>query len=221
MMNQNQNRWRVRRTCSIVRKFGIAACGILLGASTVQAQSLFERSSLNQIEQYRDYAARHPGDLLTVVVNESTELENRDQRLMDKAGSSSNRANIDYGFGGDVGSSIGSATFGHSTDSGRNFRGDTEFRSERELIDRFTVVVQAVQPNGNLIIAGERIVSIQGDVRKLKLTGVVRQYDVLPNNLVPSQLIANLDLKLEGAGPEQAYNKQGWFSRRMNRLWPF
>ena len=189
--------------------------------NTSNAQSLFERCSANQIDQFRDYAARNRGDLLTIVVNESTDVENRDERSLDKAGNSSNAAGFNYDVAGDLGSNSGSASFGHTSDSQRAFRGDTEFRSERQLIDRFSVMVHDVLPNGNLIIKGERTISIQGDVRKLSLSGVVRQYDILPNNMVPSHLIANLKIELGAVGLEQAYSKQGWFSRRINKLWPF
>ena len=64
---------------------------VLLGtvAAEARAQSLFERRSTNQIDQYRNYAARHQGDLLFVLINESTDVENRDERSLDKQGSSS------------------------------------------------------------------------------------------------------------------------------------
>lgn len=188
---------------------------------SASAQSLFERRSVNQVYQYRDYAARHRGDILSVLINESTELENRDERSLDKTGSSSNSAGFDYGLGGGIGNTAGNSSLSHATQSQRAFTGDTEFRSERQFTDRFTVTVVDVLPNGNLVISGSRRIAVQGDVRELKLTGIVRQFDILPNNSVPSFMVANLKLELEAQGAEQAYSKQGWFSRRMNKWWPF
>lgn len=199
--------------------------GLVLAFATftdsAEAQSLFERRSNNQIDQYRNYAARHRGDQLSILINENTDVENRDERSLDKKGNSSNAAGFNYAAGGDVGSTAGNASLGHSTSSERGFSGDTEFRSERQFSDRFTVTVQDVLPNGNLVVNGTRSISVQGDVRELRLSGIVRQYDVLPNNSVPSHLVANLKIELVAEGPEQAFSKQGWFSQRMNRWWPF
>ena len=188
---------------------------------SARAQSLFERRSTNQIDQYRNYAARHRGDLLFVLINESTDVENRDERSLDKQGSSSFTNQLDYGFGGALGSSAGNASIGQSGASKRGFSGDTEFRSERQFSDKFTVTVIDVLPNGNMVVSGKRQISVQGDLRELHLTGIVRQFDVLPNNSVPSHLVANLKIQLEADGAEQSFGNQGWFSRSMNRLWPF
>lgn len=194
---------------------------VLCTADQASAQSLFERRSVNQVGQYRDYAARQRGDLLAVLINESTDVENRDERSLDKSGNSSNSAGFDYGLGGALGGTAGDTSFSHSTQSARAFSGDTEYRSERAFSDRFTVTVMDVLPNGNLVVAGTRRIAVQGDVRELKLTGIVRQYDILPNNTVPSFMVANLKLDLDAKGAEQAFNNQGWFSRRMNKWWPF
>jgi flagellar L-ring protein FlgH len=208
-----------------VRAWVIAALTLvslsLTLADEVGAQSLFERRSANQIDQYRDYAARNRGDLLTIFINESTDVENRDERRMDKSSSAAADGDLDYGLDGGLGGSAGAASFGQAGSSGRQFSGDTRFRSERQFSDRFTVSVQDVLPNGNLVVSGSRFISVQGDVRELQLSGIVRQYDILPNNTVPSSLVANLKIELAAQGAEQAFSNQGWFSRAMNRLWPF
>ena len=191
-------------------------------AQTCHAQSLFERRSRNQIEQYRDYAARERGDLLFIMINESTDVENRDERSLDKTGQSSYNGAFNYGFGGDLGSSSGDTSLGHSTQSGRGFSGDSEFRSERRFLDSFTVTVMDVLPNGNLVVSGTRRINVQNDTRELRLSGIVRQYDILPNNSVSSALVADLKIELQAQGAEQAFTNQGWFSKNIvNRFWPF
>ena len=195
---------------------------IVTGSSqTTMAQSLFERRSTNQVDQYRNYSAMRRGDLLSVVISESTDVENRDERSLDKSGNSDVSGGLSYSLGGGLGGSVGSGALNQSSSSSREFTGDSEFRSERQFLDTFTVTVIDVQPNGNLIISGERNISVQGDARTLRLSGIVRHVDLLSNNSIPSRLVANLDIRLVGKGPEQKFNKQGRFSRRMNRLWPF
>ena len=188
---------------------------------TARGQGLFERRSPNQIDQYRNYAARNIGDVLTILINESTDVENRDERSLDKTGSSSFDGSLNYGVGGGLGTAIGNASLGDATSSAREFTGDTEFRSERQFADRFTVSVVDVLPNGNLVVLGIRSITVQGDTRELQLSGIVRPLDVLGGNLVSSRLVANLKIMLEARGAEESFNSQGWLSRKVNRFWPF
>ena len=190
-------------------------------AQETQAQSLFERRSPLQIDQHRAITAKRKGDLLTVIINEATDVEGVDNRSLDKSGSSSVTGDLSYALGAGLGSAEGTATLSQDSSSARNFSGDSEFRSERQFTDRFTVQVIDVLPNGNLVVAGKRNMAVHGDTRKLTLTGVVRTFDLLPGNTVPSNLVANLSISLEGKGPEQKFLKQGWFSRKINRIWPF
>ena len=189
--------------------------------SVLSAQSLFERRSANQIDQYRDYAARNVGDLVTVLINESTDVENIDARSMDKTGQAAYNGTLDYGFGGDLGTRIGNGTIGGAKTSSRGFTGDTQYRSERQFTAQFTATVTDVLPNGNLVLAGHRRIAIQGDTRELMLSGIVRQYDILPNNTVPSHLVGSLHLELKPKGQEQAFTRQGWLARKVNKYWPF
>ncbi len=200
---------------------GVFLCAGACLVETTNAQSLFERRSANQIYQYRNLAAKQRGDLLSVVIEENTAVTNRDERTMDKTGNSDITGGLSYSLGGGLGSTVGDGTLNQTSSSRRGFTGDSEFRSARQFLDRFTVTVIDVQPNGNLVVSGERNIVVQGDSRKLRLSGIVRQVDLLPNNTIPSRLVANLDIRLSAKGPEQAYGKQGFFSRKINRLWPF
>ena len=190
-------------------------------SQSAHAQSMFERRSPNQIDQYTNFSAKRRGDLLTIFINESTDVENRDERAMDKTGSSDLDASFGYGLTGGLGTAAGTATYDQATSGSRNFSGDTELRIARQFADRFTVVVVDVLPNGNLLVAGERNIFVQGDSRTLKLSGIVRQLDLLATNSVPSQLVANMKIELKGKGPEQSFSNQGWLGKRLNRIWPF
>ena len=185
------------------------------------AQSLFERCDGCQINQFSNVVAKNRGDLLVVMINESTDVENIDERSLERTGSSALNAGVNYGLTGNLGTQIGTANLGQNGNQTRNFNGDSEFRSERQLQDRFTVSVIDVLPNGNLLIEGRRKIFLQGDTRVLQLTGTVRGVDVLPNNTVSSQLIGGLDIRLIADGPEEKFSKQGWLGRKLNKVLPF
>ena len=185
------------------------------------AQSLFENRNDNRVDCYQNFTARKRGDTIAIVIVENTDIENRDQRRMDKAGASLSSQGFDYALSGDVGGAAGDLQVSTNSEHARDFRGDAQYRSERELNDRISVTVVDVLPNGNMVVEGSRTISLQGDVRCLKITGTVRQFDVLPNNSVPSYKVADMKLTIDATGAEQAFTSQGWLSRRFNRWWPF
>ena len=188
---------------------------------TCSAQSLFERSQFSQFDLVTNNVAIARGDILVVLINESTNLQNLDETSLERQGTSSLNGALNYGLTGNLGSQLGTSNFGQSSNSERTFEGDSEFRSDRRFRDRFAVTVVDVLPNGNLLVEGRRRIFLQGDTRTLQLSGSVRQIDILPDNIINSQMVANLEIRLLGDGPEQEFRTQGWLGRRLNRLLPF
>ncbi len=195
----------------------------LLSGAEAQQPSLWQRRDSRMVNLVSDVKARQIGDLLFVTINEQSDVENRDQRLMTKQNSSASEANGNYGFAGGLGSANGGLNFDQDTAASRQFNGNTQFRSEREFIDRFTVTVMDVLPNGNLLVSGARNVSLEGDNRKLILTGLVRSTDVDINNTVSSRMVSNLVIEYESdqqESPEGKFLNQGWLGKKLNKWWP-
>lgn len=203
----------------------LLAAWMLLPASDVNAQqpSIWQRRDSRMVNLVSDAKARQVGDLLFVTINEQSDVENRDQRLMTKANSSTSEASGAYGAQGGIGTASGGLSFDQDSAASRNFTGNTQFRSEREFIDRFTVTVMDVLPNGNLLVSGARNVSLEGDNRKLILTGMVRSTDVSIDNVVSSRMVSNLVIEYESdqkESPEGKFLNQGWLGKKLNKWWP-
>ena len=190
-------------------------------SSYAQGQSLFERCEACRVNPFTNNVARSRGDLLVVLINESTDVENIDERTLERSGTSTLNGGVNYGLTGNLGTQIGTSTLGQTGNQSRAFNGDSEFRSARQLQDRFTVSVVDVLPNGNLLVEGHRKILLQGDVRTLQLSGVVRNLDLLPNNTVNSQLVGNLNIRLLADGQEDEFGRQGWLGRKLNKVLPF
>jgi flagellar L-ring protein precursor FlgH len=62
------------------------------------------------------------------------------------------------------------------------------------------VVVIDVQPNGNLVVAGTRSVTVNDETRTLRISGLVRPLDVTPNNTVGSAQVADARIAITGEG---------------------
>ncbi len=188
-------------------------------SSNAMADSLFWRSRAKNTYLVEDSRARRPGDLLTVIINESTEMQNRENRALNKSSGASGT----FDLAGSTATNAVSANLDGSKQTARNFSGDATYRNSREVLDRITVSVISTHPeNGNLFICGEREMTISGDKRILKIEGVVRMVDIGPDNTVSSRFIGNMRTSYETAkGPEKHFTRQGFGGRFMNSIWPF
>jgi flagellar L-ring protein precursor FlgH len=202
-----------------------AAAAILLAASfapqSSRGESLWERRDASRAFLFYDTGARRVGDLVTVLIDDVTNVENSDDRSMNKETSASKSMDVDSSASGDFGGPEGTAAFDFNSDSERSFDGDAAFSSQREFSTRVTASVTDVLPNGNLVIEGSRNIVIAGDERVLVISGVVRPYDISPGNTILSRHIAQFRVAYEGNGQEQAFTRQGMFGRIMNKLWPW
>ena len=184
-------------------------------------RSIWARRKPAHVYLFADTQARHAGDLLTILVNENTDISNQDQRTLSK----DSRLGAGFDFsgtaGGDVGSAAGTASAAHTANSQREFNGNTRFSTARGFTDRVTVTVVQVFPNGNMFVSGQRRVFIEGDERTLSISGVVRPIDVRADNTVESRFVGELRMDFRGCGAETKFANQGWLSKRMNRFWPF
>lgn len=201
--------------------FLLVAFSLPLVSSAAWADSLWERRTPQAAYLFVDTRARLVGDLLTVIVSENTGVGNRDKREMNK---DSNAGGI-FKFAGQTsaGSLSRSATvdFDAQGSATRGFKGESEYTSDQRFLDRMTLSVVDVYPNGNLAVQGFRQRLVSREVRTLRLTGIVRPQDIGPGNSIQSQFIANLQITYGGEGPQSRFTNQNWLSRFINVLWPF
>jgi flagellar L-ring protein precursor FlgH len=115
----------------------------------------------------------------------------------------------------------GSLDFKLGNTSKRTFQGNSQLTSDRRFIDRITVTVVDILPNGNLVVEGYRSRVVAGEERVLRITGIVRPADIAQSNIVQSQFVANFKVSYLGRGPQSSYVNQGYFSRALNILWPW
>lgn len=101
------------------------------------------------------------------------------------------------------------------------FDGSGSTTRKSSLVARIAARVVAVLPNGDLQIEAEKTVKINKEDELLRLSGLVRQRDVLADNAVPSTSIADLEVQLNGKGVASANNAAGWLTRFLQKISPF
>jgi len=159
---------------------------------------------------YADFKARNVGDLLTIVVLESTVAAANAETKTSKSESASTTAGIGpflKFFLPELGASgkTDSSGTGSTTRSG-------------SLTTRLSVVVVETLPGGVLKIEGTRTIQINGETQKLVLMGLVRIKDVRSDNTVLSTHVANAEIKLEGKGPIGSRQREGLITKLFKLL---
>lgn len=168
---------------------------------------------------FSDTKAHRVGDLLTVVLSESTSAQ--------KAASTSSSRDQSIGLDGPTlfGRPLthnGTAILDTSVDMGNEFSGDGTSSQSNSLSGSITVFVSQVLPNGNLVIRGEKKLTLNQGDEYIRISGIVRPMDVNPDNTVASTQVANAEIFYSGDGALNDANRMGWLARFFNGpLWPF
>jgi flagellar L-ring protein FlgH len=185
------------------------------------ADSIWDRREPRSAFLFYDNRARRIGDLLTVVILETTDIANNDQKQMSKDTKAGSIFNFKGSTKGGKLARDGQVDFDASGSSTRSFDSKSQLSIDQRFTDRMSVIVIDVLPNGNLVVEGFKQVVVGGEVRTIRISGIVRPIDISLANSVLSQAIANFQITYLGNGPTSRYVKQGYLGRIFNFIWPF
>ena len=182
--------------------------------------SIWARKDTNAKDIYSDDVARKIGDVLTITINEVSDMTNKSDRDMSKTTAR------DQQFDGNIGvdhliTNVPGVNFGAGTSYTNTFESQADNKNKRAFVDNITVVVIDVMPNGNLVINGTCKRNISDDIQEIEVSGIVRPSDIDYNNTVDSKRIANFNIITKYDGAAAPYNKPGWLGRILDFLWPF
>jgi len=184
-------------------------------ASTSSAQSLWNplRPTPGLIG---DTTARNVGDVLTIVISEQQSIKNQEKSQLAK------QSSIDAALTNwTIFESLFNKLPAVSGSSSRDMTGDAKYDKEGSLETRISVLVIDVMPNGNMLVEGRRRIVMDKETKSIRLTGIVRPYDVSPVNTVMSENVANASIAYEGQGPLTSATSRGWLSEMLDFVWPF
>ena len=159
---------------------------------------------------YSDHKSFKIGDILTVHISESSKASSSSQSRTGR--SQDTNLNIQAGQG--PLSFIPMTGMGGNTSN--SFKGDANTTRDASLNSKMTVIIMDIDNNGNLVIEGQRIVSINGEDEITTLNGIVRSQDVGADNSIYSHNIANAVISYKGKGPVNEGSRVGLISRFFN-----
>ncbi|WP_084312203.1 flagellar basal body L-ring protein FlgH [Desulfobulbus elongatus] len=169
-----------------------------------------------------DVKARRVGDIVTVIIKEQAQASK--EATTDTSRDSSISAGISSFFGleqtvEDKTKITPSSMIEAS--SGNEFSGTGRTTRSENLVATLTTQVVEVYPNGNLKIRGGKSVAVNNENQIIYLTGIVRPYDVTPDNTIDSGNILNAQITYTGKGALSDKQKPGWLMRIFDNTWPF
>lgn len=179
----------------------LALAGVLaLGTSQAPAESLYREGSFRPLTA--DNKAFRPGDVLTVQVFENASASTS----ADTGTRRKNNLNTELTHGGARASSAGLTVNGDFDGGGRTQR------SNRVLIT-LSVSVREVLPNGDLLVGGEQLLTINDEQQKVVLEGRVRPQDVSDANVVLSTRLADARISYHGEGTLSERQQRAWWRK--------
>ena len=187
-------------------------------SQTVSASGSIFHSN-NSIVLYEDPKARRVGDILTIVLQESTNAS--------KSASTSTSKEDDVNLASPtvLGSTPTFRGYDMTVNSGTNereFEGEGSSSQSNSLSGRISVSVVEVMSNGNMKVRGEKLMHLNQGDEYVRISGIVRQADIQSDNTIPSTLVANAHITYGGNGALAEANSQGWLSRFFSSSWwPF
>ena len=167
------------------------------------------------ISLYGDKKARRVGDIITVVLSESTQGKKSSQSKTSKSSNATLTAPV---LGGGDPIEALSGTIGGD----RSFSGKGDADQSNSLSGNITVTVSEVLPNGVLRVRGEKWITLNTGAEFIRIQGMLRPDDINLDNTVESQKLADARITYSGAGAVASAAKQGWLTAFVNSSWfPF
>ena len=169
----------------------------------------------------RDYRV---GDIITVLLSESTQAA---RSLNNETSRESSNDAVPSGLSAAAQSA--NVTFngnkllnGLKTDGANISSKGTGVADQRaSLSGSVAATVIEVQANGNLVVRGEKQLSLSEGGEVIQVSGVIRPNDVSAINTVQSRRLANAQITYRAVGDLANATRAGWGTSFLYKFWPF
>jgi flagellar L-ring protein precursor FlgH len=157
--------------------------------------------------RYGNRKALRAGDLITVLVMESTQGSNRSSLKTKK------ESKVDAQGGPGAGSLAFLRLFQLKSDVKDELDGNGQSTLSGSLVAKIAASVTEVRPNGQLVIEGSRLVSVNGQDDRITLHGVARPEDIRADNTILSTNLAEARISYDGKGAVKNAAHRGFLLR--------
>jgi flagellar L-ring protein precursor FlgH len=170
----------------------------------------------HDIPLFENAVARRVGDTVTINLQESTAAQKSASTTTSKS------SKVDMPTPTLAGAGIelnGNDILNFDIDNKRNFDGSGDSQLSNKLQGFITVTVAKRLANGNLVVRGQKWIGINQGREFIRIQGVIRPVDILPDNSIPSYKVADANITYGGQGALADANRPGLLSRFFNSKW--
>ena len=196
-----------------------------LAPSVKRKGALYSRRGASLFADKKDLQV---GDIIQVLIEETLTNDSTNSREIKKDNSSSIGAG---NFTAPTTGSTGPAKLtkklnnafgiGFSSNSANSFKGSAKSSADEEFTTTISAIIEQTYQNGNYFIKGSKEMLINGQKQNIRISGVIRPYDINPENTVYSYQLANLKILYEKDGEEMDALKKGWGTKLIEAISPF
>jgi flagellar L-ring protein FlgH len=180
--------------------------------------SLFNPQAANYL--YSDKLATQVGDLITIRLREQTNATKKADTEI-KKDNTTEIANPTI-LGKAMAFNTGGYDLSASADASRQFKAEADTAQSNLLTGTITVTVNEVLPNGNLMVSGEKWITLNQGDEYIRISGIIRGDDISGTNEIDSAKLANAKITYSGKGDVAETNVMGWLARFFNSgFWVF
>lgn len=173
--------------------------------------SLFSVDHISDL--YDDSKPRGLGDIITVLLDETTNASKSANAGLSK----SNDASMDPLQVGGQELKVGDKyNFSYQLKNSNKFTGDASANQSNSISGSITVEVIEVLANGNLVIRGEKWLTLNTGDEYIRLSGTIRPDDIAFDNTIASNRVSNARIQYSGTGTQQDMQQPGFLARFFN-----
>ncbi|WP_238382735.1 flagellar basal body L-ring protein FlgH [Cognatilysobacter segetis] len=162
---------------------------------------------------FQDNKAREVGDILTIILVETTTASTKASTAVNK------QSSIDLAAPTIAGQSVtykGKNILQVGIDGKRGFTGSGDTKQSNSLDGTVSVTVVQDLGNGNLLVSGEKKLRLNQGDEVVQVQGIVRTSDIAADNTISSERVADAKIVYGGRGTIARSNAMGWLGRFFN-----
>lgn len=171
------------------------------------------------VSLFEDIKAKRVGDIITIILSERTNASKK------ASTSTAKDSSVNFTAPTLLGKAVtrnGVPILSNALNAERDFTGEADSTQSNSLTGNIAVTVVDVLANGNLVIRGEKLLTLNQGSERIQFSGIIRSSDVSTDNTILSTLVANARIKYAGEGVLADANNPGWLTRFFNsEWWPF
>ena len=168
---------------------------------------------------FENSVAHRVGDVLTIVLEEKTNASKSASTTTAKK----SKADLPGPtvFGAPI-TMNGKQLFAGTLNNATSFDGSGDSKQSNVLTGSISVTIARRLANGNLLVRGQKWISINQGSEYVRLQGIVRSIDIAPDNTISSSRVADATISYGSQGVLASANSKSWLARFFDSKWlPF